>query len=57
MNSIPKLSASPNVLQRAIEAQVPNQPFVGEATAIWTNEDWQYLAVCLDLFSSWVVGR
>lgn len=35
----------------------PNQKWVGDITYLWTEADWLYLAVIIDLFSRAVVGR
>ena len=45
-----------NVLNRAFEASAPNQKWVSDVTAIWTQEGWLYLAGVLDLFSRTLVG-
>ncbi len=47
---------APNVLERAFEAEAPNQKWVGDFTYIWTAEGWLYVAVVIDLFSRRVVG-
>jgi transposase InsO family protein len=45
-----------NVLNRDFEAVAPNQKWVTDVTAIWTQEGWLYLAGVLDLFSRAIVG-
>lgn len=45
-----------NVLGRDFAASVPNQKWVTDVTAIWTQEGWLYLAGVLDLFSRSLVG-
>jgi len=47
---------APNLLQRDFTAIAPNQVWVGDVTAVWTDEGWLFLAVFLDLFSRVVVG-
>jgi transposase InsO family protein len=47
---------SPNVLDRAFEAERPDTRWVGDITYIPTFEGWLYLAVLLDLHSRRVVG-
>jgi len=47
---------APNVLERAFNADGPNQKWVADFTYIWTAEGWLYLAVVLDLFSRRIVG-
>lgn len=46
----------PNVLERAFEAECPNQKWVADFTYIWTAQGWLYVAVVIDLFSRRVVG-
>ena len=45
-----------NVLNQQFEATAPNQKWVTDVTAIWTQEGWLYLAGVLDLFSRSLVG-
>lgn len=52
----PKAMPADNVLDRAFEAQRPNEKWVADVTYIATGSGWMYLAVVLDLFSRRVVG-
>jgi putative transposase len=45
-----------NLLKQEFEATVPNQKWVTDVTAVWTQEGWLYLAGVLDLFSRSIVG-
>jgi len=45
-----------NVLAREFTTAEPDQAYVTDITYIWTQEDWLYLAVFIDLFSRRVVG-
>ncbi len=45
-----------NVLNRDFQATAPNQKWVTDVTAVWTQEGWLYLAGVLDLFSRSIVG-
>jgi putative transposase len=45
-----------NHLDRAFEAEAPNQKWVGDITYLWTSTGWIYLAVVLDLYSRKVIG-
>jgi putative transposase len=47
---------APNLLNRKFEADQPNQRWVGDTTELVTSEGRLFLAVILDLFSSYVVG-
>ncbi len=47
---------APNVLDRAFNADRPNQKWVADFTYIWTAEGWLYGAVVLDLYSRRIVG-
>jgi len=47
---------APNVLDRAFNADEPNQKWVADFTYIWTAEGWLYVAVVLDLYSRRIVG-
>jgi len=49
--------AAPNLLDRAFEAQEPNQKWVADITYVRTREGWLYVAIILDLFSRRVVGH
>lgn len=48
--------AAANVLDRAFEADAPNQKWVCDITYVETGEGWLYLAAVLDLYSRKVVG-
>jgi transposase InsO family protein len=50
------LPVAPNVLNRDFNASRPNQTWVSDITAVWTQEGWLYLAVVIDLFSRRVIG-
>jgi transposase InsO family protein len=54
--SDPGAPVAPNLLKRDFTATRPTSHWVGDITAVWTNEGWLYLAVVLDLFSRRVVG-
>jgi putative transposase len=45
-----------NVLNQDVTASAPNQTWVTDVTAIWTQEGWLSLAGVLDLFSRSLVG-
>ncbi len=45
-----------NILARNFEASAPNQKWVTDVTAVWTQEGWLYVAGVLDLFSRCLVG-
>lgn len=45
-----------NILDRDFTATAPNQKWVSDVTAVWTQEGWLYLAGVLDLFSRSLVG-
>jgi putative transposase len=47
---------APNRLDRDFTATRPHEKWTGDITAIWTHEDWLYLAAVFDLFSRRVVG-
>ena len=49
-------SVAPNILERAFQADGPNQKWVADFTYLWTAEGWLYVAVVLDLYSRRVVG-
>jgi putative transposase len=46
----------PNVLNRALDVNAPNQVWCGDITYIWAQGKWHYLAVVLDLYARHVVG-
>jgi transposase InsO family protein len=47
---------APNLLRRNFGAATPNEKWVGDIVAIWTNEGWVYLATLLDTYSRYIVG-
>lgn len=47
---------APNLLERNLAADGPNQKWAGDISYIWTREGWLYLAVILDLHSRRVIG-
>jgi putative transposase len=47
---------APNVLDRAFNADRPNQKWVADFTYIWTAEGWLYVAMVLDLYSRRIIG-
>ena len=51
-----KRPVAPNLLQRDFAADIPNQKWVGDIVAIWTDEGWLYLAALLDTYSRYIVG-
>ena len=55
-NSKHNLPVFYNLLQQDFSASKPNQKWAGDITDLWTDEDWLYLAVIIDLFSRQVVG-
>ena len=50
------LPVAPNLLERNFTPEAPNQVWTADLTYIWTDEDWLYLAVVIDLFNREVVG-
>jgi putative transposase len=50
------LPVAPNVLNRAFEAEAPDQKWVTDITYIPTAEGWLYLAAVMDLYSRRIVG-
>ncbi|GHO64228.1 hypothetical protein KSC_031200 [Ktedonobacter sp. SOSP1-52] len=54
--SDPKARFMPNHLDRNFTATYLNEKWVGDITAIWTDEGWLYLAIMIDLYSRKVVG-
>ena len=52
----PAATPAANVLDRAFQADRPNEKWVADVTYIATGSGWMYLAVVLDLFSRRVVG-
>ena len=47
---------APNLLRRDFSADAPNEKWLGDIVAIWTDEGWLYLAALLDCFSRTIVG-
>ena len=47
---------APNVLERKITVERPDQVYAGDITYIPTDEGWLYLAVFIDLYSRAIVG-
>jgi len=54
--SNPLAQTAENVLDRAFQAERPNQKWATDVTYIPTTQGWMYLAVVLDLFSRRIVG-
>jgi putative transposase len=52
----PSAHPAENVLDRAFQAERPNEKWVADVTYIGTASGWMYLAVVLDLYSRRVVG-
>ena len=50
------LPIAPNLLERNVEPEAPNQVWTSDITYLWTDEGWLYLAIVLDLFNREVVG-
>jgi putative transposase len=55
-DSQPNRPVAPNLLQRDFSAAAPNEKWVGDIVAIWTDEGWLYLAALLDTYSRFIVG-
>ncbi len=55
-NSNYQLPVAPNLLQQNFFANKPNEKWVSDITYCWTQEDWLYLAVVMDLYSRKIVG-
>lgn len=47
---------APNRLKQQFEANAPDQKWLTDITAIWTQEGWLYLAAILDVCSRRIVG-
>ena len=45
------LPVAPDLVQRRLNPQTPNQLWSGDITYIPTDEGWLYLAAVIDLFS------
>jgi putative transposase len=52
----PAAQPAENVLDRAFEAERPNEKWVVDVTYIATGAGWMYLAAVLDLYSRRIVG-
>ena len=52
----PAATPAENVLDRAFEAERPNEKWVADVTSIATGCGWMYLAAVLDLYSRRIVG-
>lgn len=52
----PAATPAENVLDRAFEAERPNEKWVADVTYIPTNRGWMYLAAVMDLYSRRIVG-
>lgn len=52
----PKAEPAENVLDRAFQAEGPNEKWVADVTYIPTGCGWMYLAAVMDLFSRRIVG-
>jgi putative transposase len=48
---------APNLLDRDSRPAAPNQSWVADTTYVRAGEGWIYLAIVLDLYSRFVVGR
>ena len=51
-----RLPVAENVLGRRFQAGRPNEVWTSDITYLWTDEEWLYLVVFLDLYSRLVVG-
>lgn len=47
---------APNLLERNLTADGPNEAWATDVTAVWTVAGWLFLAAIIDLFSRRVVG-
>lgn len=47
---------APNHLNRAFDADAPNQKWNGDVTYIWAGTQWVYLATVMDLYRRELVG-
>jgi putative transposase len=52
----PAATPAENVLDRAFEAQRPNEKWVADVTYVATEAGWMYLAAVMDLYSRRIVG-
>jgi putative transposase len=52
----PAATPAENVLDRAFEAERPNDKWVADVTYIATGAGWMYLAAVMDLYSRRIVG-
>ena len=55
-NSSHKLPVAANTLDRQFAVTPPDRVWAGDISYVWTDEDWLYLAVVLDLYSRAVIG-
>ena len=51
-----KFNIAPNLLDRNLTANEPNQKWAADISYIWMRQGWLYLAVILDLHSRRVIG-
>jgi putative transposase len=52
----PTAAPAENVLDRAFEAERPNEKWAADVTYIFTGSGWMYLAAVMDLYSRRIVG-
>jgi transposase InsO family protein len=50
------LPIAPNLLDRNVTAEAPNQIWLADITYIETDEGWLYLSTVMDLYSRRIVG-
>ena len=55
-NSSHTLPIAPKLLAQDFSCKNINEKWCGDITHLWTDKDWVYLAVVLDLFSRRVIG-
>ncbi len=48
---------APNLLNRDVRADAPNQKWAGDISYVRAREEWRFLAVTLDPYSLRVTGR
>ncbi|MBU2960310.1 DDE-type integrase/transposase/recombinase [Citreicella sp. C3M06] len=51
-----RFNIAPNLLDRDVSADCPNQTWAGDISDVCTQEGWLYLAVILELHSRCVIG-
>jgi len=51
-----RLPVAANLLNHNFNPEGPNQAWVSDMTYVWTDEDWLYLAIVMDLFNREIVG-